>query len=555
MTGSAWTLKGGTIVDGSGGPSQVGDVVIEDDRIASVGPAASRGTVVDVSGCVVAPGFVDIHSHVDWIAPLPEGPELLGASVQQGITTTVAGNCGLTPAPLGDDGHTGAIERMLLVGWVTDRLGWSWRSVGEYFDVLEQRGLPLNFCLFVGHSTLRASVMGHFCERVATPAELAEMKRMLTEGLAQGAVGMSVGLEYFPGRYAGPSEVELLTEIVARHDGLTAVHTRGISGLYERGMTEAIGFSRATRCRLQISHVAPMGKPHWGEVDKLLVRVDQERKAGLDIGFDLIPYTTWTLAALEVMPHTISDLGTDAVLALASSSDGRRFLREKIESSPPTWPSWIEGRVTRNMILDLGWDAMIVADPRSEQFAPRRGETVAAMAAALGRDPFDVYFDLVESSRGKAQFVNVGYGGDLEDDGPMERVLARPDAIPETDTVPVPADGGGVHVGLPLFYGSMARFLGHYSRDLGLVPLEQAVARITRVPAERVRLRDRGLLREGAFADVTVFDPAEVGERGTLLDPKPAGGIPYVFVNGEPVVSDGVYDPARRSGRALRKEL
>jgi N-acyl-D-amino-acid deacylase len=396
--------------------------------------------------------------------------------------------------------------------------------------------------------------MGHLCERTATPGELAEMKRLLTEGMEQGAIGLSVGLEYFPGRYAGPSEVEVLTEIVAHRDGLTAIHTRGISGLYDHGMAEAIGFSAATRCRLQISHVGPMGRSYWGEVDKFFRRVDEARAGGLDIGFDVVPYTTWTLAALEVMPHTVQDLGTDAVLALASSDDGRRFLREKVESSPPTWPSWIGGRVTRNMVLDMGWDAMIVADPRSEQFGARRGETVAAMAAGLGRDPFDVYFDLVESSQGKAQFVNVGYCGDLEDDTPMQRVLARPDAIPETDTVPVPGDDGSVHVGLPLFYGTMARFLGRYSRDLGLVPLEQAVARITRLPAERVRLRDRGLLREGAFADVTVFDPDEIGERGTLLDPEPAGGIPYVFVNGEPVVSDGVYDPARRPGRALRKE-
>jgi N-acyl-D-aspartate/D-glutamate deacylase len=333
------------------------------------------------------------------------------------------------------------------------------------------------------------------------------------------------------------------------------VHTRGISGLYDHGMAEAIGFATSSRCRLQISHVAPMGRANWGAIDGLFERVDNARAAGVDLAFDVVPWTTWTLAAAEVMPHPIQDLGTDAILALVSSGDGRRYLRESIESSPPTWPSWVDGRVTRNMILDMGWDAMIVADPRSPEFDGRRGETVAGMAASLGRDPYDVYFDLVASSRGQAQFVNVGYGGDLDDDAPLQRVLARADAMPETDTVPVPGPNGSVHVGLPLFYGSMARFLGRYSRELGIVPLEQAVARITRVPAERVRLRDRGLLREGAFADVTVFDPGEIGERGTLLDPEPAGGIPYVFVNGEPVVREGTYDPARRAGRALRNEF
>jgi N-acyl-D-amino-acid deacylase len=296
MTRSAWTLKGGTIVDGSGSPGFVGDVVIEDDRITSVGEAATSGTVIDVTGLVVAPGFVDIHSHDDWLAPLPDGPALLGPNVQQGITTTVAGNCGLSPAPLGDDGHVGALERMLLVGWVTDKLGWSWRSFGEYLDVVEQRGLPLNLCLFVGHSTLRASVMGHLCERVATPGELGEMKRLLAEGLEDGAIGLSVGLEYFPGRYAGPSEVESLTALVAERDGLTAVHTRGISGLYDQGMAEAIGFATSTRCRLQISHVAPMGRANWDAVDKLFDRVDEARAAGVDLEFDVVPLTTWTLA-------------------------------------------------------------------------------------------------------------------------------------------------------------------------------------------------------------------------------------------------------------------
>ena len=552
MMRNAWTLKGGTIVDGSGGAGYVGDIVIENDRVTSVGAAASSGTVIDVTGLVIAPGFVDIHSHDDWIAPLPDGPALLGPNVQQGITTTVAGNCGLSPAPLGDDGPVGALERMLLVGWVTDKMGWDWQSFGEYLDVLERRGLPLNLCLFVGHSTLRASVMGHLCERPATPGELGEMKRLLAAGLDEGAIGLSVGLEYFPGRYAGPSEVESLTALVAGRDRLTAVHTRGISGLYDQGMAEAIGFATSTRCRLQISHVAPMGRANWGAVDKLFDRVDDARRAGLDLAFDVVPWTTWTLAAPEVMPHPIQDLGLDAILALVSSADGRRYLKETVESSPPTWPPWVDGRVTRNMILDLGWDSMIVADPRSPEFEERRGETVAGMAAALGRDPYDVYFDVGASSRGQAQVVNVGYGGDLDSDEPLQRVLARPDAIPETDTVPVPGPNGSVHVSLPLFYGTMARFLGRYSRDLGIVPLEQAVARITRVPAERVRLRDRGVLREGAFADVTVFDPGEIGERGTLLDPEPAGGIPYVFVNGEPVVRDGTYDPARRAGRALR---
>ena len=205
------------------------------------------------------------------------------------------------------------------------------------------------------------------------------------------------------------------------------------------------------------------------------------------------------------------------------------------------------------MVLDIGWDAMIVADPRSSAFERRRGETVAAISAALGRDPFDVYFDLVESSHGQAQFVNVGYGGDLEDDGPMQRILARPDAMPGDGHRP----RAGGERGRARLAAALLRIDGAVHRPLLARPRPRAAR--AGGGADHARPGGAGAApgpgtaaRRRGFADVTVFDPAEIGERGTTLEPEPAGGIPYVFVNGEPVVHDGVYDPARRAGRALR---
>jgi N-acyl-D-aspartate/D-glutamate deacylase len=211
--------------------------------------------------------------------------------------------------------------------------------------------------------------------------------------------------------------------------------------------------------------------------------------------------------------------------------------------------------VTRNIILEMGWDALLLADPACAPFAANRGESLGSVARARHHDAYDVFFDLLVASRGQAQIVNVGYGGSFEDDAPLRQLIARPDAIPETDTVPIPRPDGRLHLNLPLFYGTMARVLGHFSRDLGLVSLPEAVHRMTELPAKRLRLRDRGVLREGAFADITVFDPATVGDRGTHLDPQPAGGIVHVFVNGHPVVRDGIYDPQQRAGRMLRRSV
>jgi N-acyl-D-amino-acid deacylase len=508
--------------------------------------------VIDATGLVATPGFVDIHSHVDWIAPLPEGAELLEANLRQGITTSVAGNCGISPAPVGDFRNRAAIERMLLVGAVTDAIEWSWSSVGEYLEEVERRGLPFNLAVFVGHSTLRATVVGEL-QRAATPCELARMRELLAAGLREGAVGLSVGLEYFPGRYAGPSEIQELANVAAAHDGLVAVHTRGISELFDPAIGEAIAFAAASGCRLQVAHVNPMGRANWSAVEQLFDRVDAARGAGLDVAFDIIGYTAWTMTALELLPHVVTDLGNDAILALAARDEGRAHLRRLIEGAWPEWPPWVEGRVTRNVLLEMGWDALHLADaPPGLEDA--RGRTLAAVADARGRDPFDVYFDLLIASGGAARVVNDGYGGDRDDERPLERLVLRPDAIPETDTVPVVV-GGSVSLPLPLFWGTMPRFLARFSRDRELLPLEEAVRRISALPAGRARLTDRGTLRPGAYADVVLLDLEQLGDRGTMLEPEAPGGIEWVFVNGQPTVAAGSYDPARLAGRALRASV
>ena len=240
-------------------------------------------------------------------------------------------------------------------------------------------------------------------------------RRCSTRASRDGAVGLSVGLEYFPGRYAGPSEVEELARIAAARDALVAVHTRGISELFDQAIDEAIGFARASRCRLQLAHVNPMGRANWDAIDGLFARVDGARAAGLDVAFDIIGYTAWTMTAFEALPHVVADLGGDAVLALAAGSDGRGHLRELVERARPAWPPWVEGRVTRNVLLEMGWDALHLAD-EAPGFEGDRGRTLADIARERAADPFDVYFDLLAASGGAARIVNDGYGGDAADE-------------------------------------------------------------------------------------------------------------------------------------------
>ena len=546
---SNWTLAGATIVDGTGAEPFYGNIVIEGDRIASAGTSERRGTVIDATGLVAVPGFVDIHSHLDWIAPLPNGPSLLAPNVQQGITTSVAGNCGISPAPLGEFTNRDAIDRMLLANLVSSELGWNWRTLGEYLTELERRGLPLNLATFVGHSTLRATILGG-AQRPATAAELEYMRRLLEEGLRDGAVGLSVGLEYFPGRYAGPSEVEELTRTAALHDGLVAVHTRGISELFDEAMDEALGFAQASRCRLQIAHVNPMGKANWDGIDRLFDKVDAAKGEGIDVAFDIVGYTAWTMTAIEALPHVVADLGptrcsrwprpqTDAsTCADSSRTHGLPGRRGSRAGSPGTSCSrW----VGTQSIWPTNRTASQATGARTSSISPTSDWRARGTSTSKS----------LTSSHGSARIINDGYGGNAADDGPLRRLVARPDAIPETDTVIIPSNGK-LTVPLPMFWGTMPRFLGRFSRDLELVPMPQAVQRITQLPARRARLIGRGELTPNAYADVVLLDWNSVNDAGTFLDPEPAAGVEWVFVNGDPVVRERLYDPGSLPGRAIR---
>jgi N-acyl-D-amino-acid deacylase len=546
------TLSGGRVADGSGNASFIGNVIMAGGLITSVGRERAEGEVIDVSGCVVAPGFIDIHSHVDWLLGFEAGTELLAASLEQGITTAVVGNCGLSPAPLASEAAKIFLDRTPLSSEVWEFLPCSWGSVAEYLAWVEAHGLALNIVFLVGHSTLRCGVLRE-PRGMASRQEVAQMAQLLATSIDQGASGMSVGLEYFPGRYAPPSELLALARVVAASGTVLAAHTRGISGLYAQGMAEILDMARRAGCRLQVSHVNPMGKQNWANFSGFREQVSAAAKEGLDVGFDAVAYTGWGVGVVDLLPHVVSEAGTEAIVAMAAMAEGRSVLRDMVTRHLPAWPAWLMGAVTRNQLVELGWDNIVIAKAASEQFAHFEGWPIARAAAERGVDPFDCYCDWVAASAGMGRALAFGYAGDRDDETALELILKDPDSIPETDTVATRTASGHLELTLPLFFGTMPRFVGHFSRDRELFSLDEAVRRVTSAPAERFRLRGRGLLKPGYRADVTVFDPEAINDAGSFLHPRRPKGIEYVFVNGVPVVQSGLADLSRLPGEVLRR--
>jgi N-acyl-D-amino-acid deacylase len=295
-----------------------------------------------------------------------------------------------------------------------------------------------------------------------------------------------------------------------------------------------------------------MGKANWSKFERFQEMARAARSEGVDVGFDAVTYVAWTGDLVALLPHVVGAQGREAVVALANTQSGRSYLRAEVARHAPTSPAWSPGAVTRNLPLEIGWDNLRIADPASERFAPYAGLSVAEAAEKEGSDVFDCYCDWVVGSSGRGRALIVGFSGDFADERPLEELLSDPSAIPGTDTAADRNAHDSLELTLPLFYGTMPRFIGHFRRDRCLFSLEEGVKRMTSMPAERVGLRDRGLLKVGNKADVTVFDPSTIDDQGDYFQPKRPRGIEYVLVNGQPVVKAGAADVERLAGQVLR---
>lgn len=530
-------LFGGTLIDGTGSPGRPADVGVVGDRIVAVGDlsavdATGVATILDVDGLVVAPGFIDPHGHSDGSLFLDGA---LASHLHQGFTTQLSGNCGETLAPITDVGRE-IVELALRPTALVAR----WRTFAEYLDRVAEEPLGPNVAFLVGHGTVRGSVMGAEA-RPPTADELAAMVREVEAALEAGGFGLSSGLIYAPGMHASANEVEALVTATARRGGVYATHMRNEADGLFGSLDESIAAVRAAGegARLQVSHLKCGSHAVWGRAGDAVARLEAARAEGLDVAADQYPYTAAATTLATILPPGLQALGVDECLAALADPHVRDLVRAEIERGISGW---------ENIAADPGWDGIRIS------FAASRpgwaGRSLAELADELGDDPGELAFDALVDDR-----LDVSVVIDCMSETDVETIVAVPwiavctDAEGRRPDHPI-LDAGRPH---PRTYGTSARILGRYVRDRGTLALETAVAKLTSVPADRLGLRDRGVVREGAFADLVVFDPATVADEATYTDPaRYPRGIDHVLVNGRPAILSGV-ETGERPGRLLRR--
>lgn len=516
-------------MDGAGNPGFRADVAVTGDRITDVGrlPASAATRAIDVAGLVVAPGFVDMHSHSDLQILANPSHE---AKVHQGVTLEVLGQDGLSYAPVTDD--TLAHLRRQLRGWNDDPPGfeWNWRSVSEYLARLDQ-GIAVNAAYLVPHGTVRMMAMGQD-DRTAKPDEVEYMRRLVATGLEEGAVGLSAGLTYVPAIYADDDELVALCEVVASYGGYYSPHHRNYGSRALEAYAACIEVAGRSGVALHYAHAHLGFEVNRGRADELLAMIDAARSDGLEITMDTYPYLAGATYLHAVLPSWAQAGGHDATIARLQDPGLREQLRVELEEKGA---DGFQG-------VPVDWSVIVISGTSRRENARLVGQSVAEAAAAAKQRPIDFLCELlVDEELGSSCIEHIG------NEENVRHIMTHVAHTAGSDGILV---GDRPH---PRAWGTFPRYLGHYARELGVITLEQAVRKMTSLPALRLGFVDRGLVRPGMAADLVCFDPETVADRATYEDPRQIPvGIPHVIVNGVPVVEDGGHT-GRLPGRALRR--
>jgi N-acyl-D-amino-acid deacylase len=508
-------LRGGRIVDGCGTPWYVGDVAIRDGRIVAMGRLgdATAGRTIDVSGLVVAPGFIDMmgQSATAFLDDAHAGDNLL----TQGITTINAGE-GDSAAPLAGDAAKAA-------GWAT---------MGEYFDRLDRAGMPMNVVQTVGHTQVRAIVIGDV-DRQATPAELERMKAHVREAMEAGAIGLSTSLIYPPAVYASTDEIIALDRVAGAHGGRYYTHMRNEGDRLLEAIDEALAIGKAAGTPVHIFHLKAAGRANWPKMEQAIARIKAARESGQVVAADIYPYINNGLGIAALIHPRHSAEGAAGLLRKVGDPVARAEIRREIETRGD-WENWY-----RHVGSD--WDKVVLGALSAPPYASHNGKSLGEIARAVGQDPWDVFFEAVlrEASAMPESMTEAN----------VIKAMRQEFVAFDTDMGPAGVPKPGTH---PRGYGAFPRILARYVRDLGVLSLEGAIQRMTAVAANEVMLADRGRLAPGAAADVVVFDADRIRDRATFAQSQVfSEGVRFVLVNGRPVLEDGKPNGAR-PGRVLR---
>lgn len=516
------------VVDGTGSAARRASVLIEGDTIVEVGPdlgPPSGAERIDASGLVVAPGFIDMHAHEFGILTDPDADSKL----RQGVTTEVVGNCGMSPGPVRGEGLTEVLSRLRGFGRYRGEV--TWRSLGEFFDVVRSLGLINNRAWLVGHGTVRASVMG-YRDRPATRGELDQMKALVREAIEEGAWGLSSGLIYPPGTYAPTEELVALARVAAEFGGLYVSHIRGEGRTVFDAVREVIRIAREAEVPAHIAHFKVMGRELWGRSGEVRALIEEAQAEGLTVTYDVYPYRAASTVLSALLPGWTYEDGPEGLVRRMGDPAERARARAEIEAGETIFQA-------------LGWDLVLIVDSAEPA---RAGRTVQEIAEAEGKDPIDAAFDLL---RREPQIQCVLFAMDEAD---VRENLCGPFAVVGSDAFAMRPEGplsyGKPH---PRTYGTFPRVLRWLVREQRALTLEEAVHRMTGKTARILGLTERGLLAPGLKADLVLFDPETVTDTATYTDPhRYPEGIHYVILNGEVAVDPGGTRPLR-PGRVLRR--
>lgn len=512
-------VRNAVLVDGTGAAARSVDVATTGDRICAVGtisPNAPTARTVDARQRVLAPGFIDIHTHSDLHLVEDGAGE---SKLRQGVTTEVTGNCSFSPFPLDQPNMPLHVDHLARA---TAKVPLRWTGLSGYADALTERGLGLNVAPLAGHGTLRVAAMG-LEQREPDADELARMTRELDASLNEGAWGMSTGLTHVPSAYAEFDEIAALARVLASHGALYTTHSRG------GGVDESVALGRASGVRVQHSHLAINNPKRWGTGHLLLEALDRARSDGVDIAYDVYPYAASSSSLTQHLPLWLQAGGTGPMRERLKDPRVRdRALRELATG-------WFGG-------IPFLWDRFLISHTPDGHGV---GQTIEALAEATSSDPYDYLLELCEKYGNEVRVV-IFYRAEED----VEAFLAHPLAVVGSDgnAMRIEPSAAGVH---PRSFGTFPRVLGRYVRERGVLALPDAVHKMTGAPAARLGLRDRGVIREGLCADMVIFDPARVADNAEFAQPpRRPDGIDMVVVNGTVMVEDDTIS-ADRPGRVL----
>ncbi len=529
-------VQNAQLIDGTGQPAYRADIAINRDRIVVLGQIAEQAQKrIDARGLTVIPGIIDPHSHADLILPLAPSrqAELMRCKLAQGITTTIIGNCGLGCVPVANDEAEATLRAVN--AWMTpEPVEWRWRTVGDYLDYLAGNGLPLNVAMLVPHGPIRISAMG-MAKGAPSRAQMRKMRAFTEQAMEDGALGLSTGLIYPPGMYSDTGELAELARVVADYDGIYTSHIRGSSETLIPAVKELLQIAQSTGVRVHHSHNEAVGSAHWSKIDRVLELEEQAAREGVRISFDMFPYTAAATMMIAIYPPWALEGGVDQLIARLKDQKTRERIGRDIERKRPVWPPWRAGGWPHNLVRATGWDSIYIGYVASRRNKRYEKCSLRELAQLTGKTPFDAISDLIIAERGQVSMLIFEVTGNRDERRLLSKYARHPLGAFCTD-----AEDYGRGLPHPAAYGALVRILARFVREDGVLTLEEAVRKMTSYPAQSFGLRDRGVIRPGAYADLVILDPKRVEDRATFEQPRrPASGIISVIINGRVAVENG----------------